>query len=64
MKTLTSSIGKNSAVSSALALCVLRIFGPPAAFFIDSQGIVRDVVVGPMTPGRASDAIRKVGVAW
>ena len=40
-----------------------RIFGPPATFFIDSQGVVRDVVLGPITPERAREALRKSGVA-
>ena len=26
-----------------------RIFGPPATFFIDGQGIIRDMVLGPVT---------------
>lgn len=40
-----------------------RIFGPPATFFIDGQGIIRDVVLGPMTSERAREAIKKTGVA-
>jgi peroxiredoxin len=40
-----------------------RIFGPPATFFIDGQGIIRDVVLGPITPERAREAIKKIGVA-
>lgn len=39
-----------------------RIFGPPATFFIDGQGVIRDVVLGPITPERARDALRKTGV--
>jgi cytochrome c biogenesis protein CcmG/thiol:disulfide interchange protein DsbE len=39
-----------------------RIFGPPATFFIDGQGIIRDVVLGPITPERAHEALKKVGV--
>lgn len=38
-----------------------RIFGPPATFFVDSQGIIRDVVLGPMTLERAREAMRKAG---
>ncbi len=38
-----------------------RIFGPPATFFVDSQGIIRDVVLGPMTVERAREAMRKAG---
>ncbi len=26
-----------------------RIFGPPATFFIDGQGIIRDMVLGPIS---------------
>jgi cytochrome c biogenesis protein CcmG/thiol:disulfide interchange protein DsbE len=40
-----------------------RIFGPPATFFIDSHGIVRDVVLGPITAERAREAMKKVGAA-
>jgi len=39
-----------------------RIFGPPATFFIDSQGILRDVVLGPMTAERARAGLRRSGV--
>ena len=39
-----------------------RIFGPPATFFIDRQGIIRDVVIGPLTPERAHEGLRKAGV--
>jgi cytochrome c biogenesis protein CcmG/thiol:disulfide interchange protein DsbE len=39
-----------------------RIFGPPATFFIDHQGIIRDIVVGPITPERARDGLTKAGV--
>jgi cytochrome c biogenesis protein CcmG, thiol:disulfide interchange protein DsbE len=39
-----------------------RIFGPPATFFIDSQGIIRDIVLGPITPERAREALKKTGM--
>ena len=39
-----------------------RIFGPPASFFIDSQGIIRDFVLGPVTRERALEALRKSAV--
>jgi peroxiredoxin len=39
-----------------------RIFGPPATFFIDRQGIIRDIVIGPLTPERASTAITNAGI--
>jgi cytochrome c biogenesis protein CcmG, thiol:disulfide interchange protein DsbE len=39
-----------------------RIFGPPATFFIDSQGTIRDVVIGPLTPDRVSAALKKAGI--
>ena len=39
-----------------------RIFGPPATFFIDRQGTIRDVVIGPLTPERASAALKKAGM--
>jgi cytochrome c biogenesis protein CcmG, thiol:disulfide interchange protein DsbE len=38
-----------------------RIFGPPATFFIDAKGVIRDVVIGPITAERAHEAIKKVG---
>jgi cytochrome c biogenesis protein CcmG/thiol:disulfide interchange protein DsbE len=40
-----------------------RIFGPPATFFIDRQGIIRDVVIGPLTPERAHEGLRKAGAS-
>ena len=39
-----------------------RIFGPPATFFIDGQGVLRDVVLGPVTRERALEALKKSGV--
>jgi cytochrome c biogenesis protein CcmG/thiol:disulfide interchange protein DsbE len=39
-----------------------RIFGPPATFYIDSQGIIRDVVLGPVARARALEALKKSGV--
>jgi cytochrome c biogenesis protein CcmG/thiol:disulfide interchange protein DsbE len=36
-----------------------RIFGPPATFFIDSRGVIRDVVLGPLTVERARQALQK-----
>jgi cytochrome c biogenesis protein CcmG/thiol:disulfide interchange protein DsbE len=38
-----------------------RIFGPPATFFIDSQGTIRDVVIGPITLERAREGLKKAG---
>ena len=38
-----------------------RIFGPPATFFIDGQGTIRDVVIGPMTAERAREGLKKAG---
>jgi cytochrome c biogenesis protein CcmG/thiol:disulfide interchange protein DsbE len=40
-----------------------RIFGPPATFFIDSQGVIRDLVLGPVSRERALDALKKSGIA-
>jgi cytochrome c biogenesis protein CcmG, thiol:disulfide interchange protein DsbE len=40
-----------------------RIFGPPATFFIDGQGIIRDVVMGPITSERVKEAVKKVGIS-
>lgn len=39
-----------------------RIFGPPATFFVDGQGIIRDVVLGPITSDRLKEAAKKVGI--
>jgi peroxiredoxin len=39
-----------------------RIFGPPATFVIDGRGVLRDIVLGPMTPERAREALAKAGV--
>ena len=39
-----------------------RIFGPPATFFIDSQGVIRDVVLGPVNRERALEALKKCGI--
>jgi cytochrome c biogenesis protein CcmG/thiol:disulfide interchange protein DsbE len=40
-----------------------RIFGPPATFFIDARGIIRDIVIGPMTPERAREGLKKSGTS-
>jgi cytochrome c biogenesis protein CcmG/thiol:disulfide interchange protein DsbE len=40
-----------------------RIFGPPATFFIDRQGVIRDIVLGPVTRERAREALRKASVS-
>jgi peroxiredoxin len=40
-----------------------RIFGPPATFFIDGQGTIRDVVIGPITPDRAREGLKKAGAS-
>ena len=40
-----------------------RVFGPPATFFIDAQGVIRDIVLGPMTQERAREGLKKAGVA-
>lgn len=40
-----------------------RIFGPPATFFIDRQGTIRDIIIGPLTPERASTALKRAGIA-
>jgi cytochrome c biogenesis protein CcmG/thiol:disulfide interchange protein DsbE len=40
-----------------------RIFGPPATFFIDKQGIIRDMVFGPITRERALDALKRAGAS-
>jgi len=39
-----------------------RIFGPPATFFIDGQGVIRDIVMGPITSDRVREATQKVSL--
>jgi cytochrome c biogenesis protein CcmG/thiol:disulfide interchange protein DsbE len=36
-----------------------RIFGPPATFFIDAQGVIQEVIIGPITAERARAALEK-----
>lgn len=36
-----------------------RIFGPPATFFIDAQGVIRDMVIGPITPERVREGLKR-----
>jgi len=38
-----------------------RIFGPPATFFIDGQGVIRDLALGPITAERARAGLKKAG---
>jgi cytochrome c biogenesis protein CcmG/thiol:disulfide interchange protein DsbE len=40
-----------------------RIFGPPATFFIDGKGIIRDLVIGPVTAERAQEGLKKARAA-
>jgi cytochrome c biogenesis protein CcmG/thiol:disulfide interchange protein DsbE len=40
-----------------------RIFGPPATFFIDSRGVIRDMMIGPITSERAREGLKKAGAA-
>jgi cytochrome c biogenesis protein CcmG/thiol:disulfide interchange protein DsbE len=40
-----------------------RIFGPPATFFVDAHGVIRDVVLGPITPEQARNGLKKAGIA-
>jgi len=39
-----------------------RIFGPPATFFIDGQGVIRDLALGPLTAEKAREGLKKAGV--
>lgn len=55
--TFPIAIDLNSTVKRAY-----RIFGPPATFFIDGQGIIRDVVLGPITSARVKEAIARFGI--
>jgi hypothetical protein len=38
-----------------------RIFGPPATFFIDANGVIRDIILGPMTADGARGGLKKIG---
>jgi cytochrome c biogenesis protein CcmG/thiol:disulfide interchange protein DsbE len=40
-----------------------RIFGPPATFFIDGQGVIRDIALGPISADRIKAAFKKLGIA-
>ena len=40
-----------------------RIFGPPATFFIDRKGVIREIVLGPITAERAREAMKKISVS-
>ena len=48
--------------SSSAVKRAYRIFGPPATFFIDAQGTIRDAVLGPLSLERARLAMRRMGV--
>jgi cytochrome c biogenesis protein CcmG/thiol:disulfide interchange protein DsbE len=39
-----------------------RIYGPPATFFIDAEGTIRDAVLGPLSPDRARVAMQRAGI--
>jgi peroxiredoxin len=39
-----------------------RVFGPPATFFLDADGVLRDFVLGPLTAERAGEAFKKTGL--
>ena len=41
-----------------------RIFGPPATFFIDGHGVIRDIVLGPISAERARDALKKTAIGF
>ena len=47
--------------SSSAVKRAYRIFGPPATFFIDAQGTIRDAVIGPITAERARLAMQRAG---
>ena len=39
-----------------------HVLGPPATFFVDGAGVLRDVVLGPLTAERAREAFKRVGL--
>ena len=43
-------------------LTTLRTAAAPATFFVDGQGVIRDIILGPMTPERLNEATKKVGI--
>ena len=55
--TLPIALDLNSTVKRAY-----RILGPPATFFIDREGFIRDIIIGPLTPERASTALMHAGI--
>jgi hypothetical protein len=38
------------------------VYGPPSTFFIDRDGVLRDRVMGPLTPERARTGLEKAGL--
>jgi cytochrome c biogenesis protein CcmG/thiol:disulfide interchange protein DsbE len=38
------------------------VYAPPATFFIDAQGVIRDKVSGPLSPERARAALAHIGI--
>lgn len=48
--------------SSSAVKRAYRIFGPPATFFVDGEGTIRDAVIGPITAERIRLAMHRMGV--
>lgn len=38
-----------------------RVIAPPATIFIDSQGVIRHIVMGPLTPEQAQEGLERAG---
>lgn len=38
-----------------------RVIAPPATIFIDSQGVIRHIVMGPLTPEQAQKGLERAG---
>jgi cytochrome c-type biogenesis protein len=38
-----------------------RVIGPPTTFFIDAEGIIRDIVAGPLTADRVQQGLHRAG---
>lgn len=43
---------------------VYRVRGMPTTFFIDAEGVVASVKIGPLTAGELTDHLAGIGVEW
>jgi cytochrome c-type biogenesis protein len=38
-----------------------RVIGPPTTFFVDGQGVLRHIFMGPLTPADVAEGLRRAG---